>query len=282
MLWLTPPFYRYERQVAKDEDDELRRELDKELPNLKMMLAGHSATHTAKDTTDKADTSTPLGINKDQFVSDFDRRLKQLVHDRRSQPTNRTKTEEEKAQEESERLKELEEKRLKRMRGESVSDDSSDDDDKDKEKDGQEESAIQFFPAEEEEDWGLGSGIKAKKYAADFSDEDSFIIDDDLVASGSDLEPVDSDFDDEEDEDLSGNDQGQDEDEESDDEFTKGLLTEEEARSSVFAKGGPGGIANGAPGPADELPYSFPCPQNYDEFVTLAGQYPVDKLPTIV
>ncbi|KAL2757476.1 hypothetical protein ACRALDRAFT_1074512 [Sodiomyces alcalophilus JCM 7366] len=273
--------YKYERQVAKDEDDELRRELDKDLRNLQMMLAGRSATHTEKDTSAEADTVTPLGINKGQFISDFDRRLKQLVHDRRSKPTNRTKTEEEIVQEESERLKELEEKRLKRMRGESVSDDSSDDDEEEGEggKHGQEKSAVQFFPTEEEEDWGLGSGVKAKQSAADFPDEDSFIIDDDLVASGSDLEPVDSDFDDEEDEDLSGPEHA---DDESDDEFTKGLLTEEEARSSVFAKGGSGGATNGAPGSADELPYSFPCPQDYDEFVALVRQYPVDKIPTIV
>ncbi|ROT37309.1 Nop14-like protein [Sodiomyces alkalinus F11] len=278
--------YKYERQVAKDEDDDLRRELDKDLPSLQMMLYGRGSTHAGKDNGDKTDTNiTPLGINKDEFISDFDRRLKQLVHDRRSKPTNRTKTEEEKAQEESERLKELEEKRLKRMRGESVSDDSSDEDEKQREgKNGQEESAFQFFSTEEEEeDWGLGRGIKAKKSAAEFSDEDSFIIDDDLVASGSDLEPADSDFEDDDDEDLSDDEQAQDGDEESDDEFTKGLLTEEEARSSVFAKGGGSGSAtNGATGSADELPYSFPCPQTYDELVALAGQYPIDTLPTIV
>lgn len=251
-----------------------------------MLLAGRGtrgAPNNAAD--DKTNGAETLALEKKKVTSDFDRRLKQLVHDRRSQPTNRTKTDEEMVQEESERLKELEEKRLKRMRGESVSDDDSSGEDEEADRDAQAEPAFQFLPTEQEEDWGLGVGIKSKSKhsAGDLPDEDSFVIDDDLVASGSDLEPIDSDAeeeeDEEDDEDMSGSEQEQDDGDESDDEFTKGLLTEEEAKSSVFLKGT---VARDAVSSKDELPYSFPCPQTHEELAALAQKYPIEKLPTIM
>ena len=50
--------------------------------------------------------------------SDYDQSVRQMTLDKRAAPTNKTMTEEEKAEAEASRLKELETKRLKRMRGE--------------------------------------------------------------------------------------------------------------------------------------------------------------------
>ncbi|KAF6841227.1 nop14-like family protein [Colletotrichum plurivorum] len=263
--------HKYERQVAKDEDDDLRMELDKELPNLHALLLSRNGAASKTDESGKL----IAGVDRATFDKEFDLRLKKLVQDRRAAPTERTKTDEEIAEQESKRLKELEEKRLKRMRGEPISDDEDEDEDEEM-ADQPEEPAFQFInPEEEDEDFGLGKGIKTRPTATQlgFDDEDDFIIEDDLVASGSDLEPITDD--EEEDSDEEG---GEAEDDSEDDEFTKGLLNEEEAKSSVFASASAGAKA----GADDELPFTFPCPQSYEELVALVQKYPSDKLPTIV
>ncbi|GKT42179.1 putative nucleosome assembly protein [Colletotrichum spaethianum] len=249
--------HKYERQVAKDEDEDLRMELDKELPNLHALLMSHGKSDAQK----KEEASKLIaGVDKTTFDKEFDLRLKKLVQDRRAAPTERTKTDEEMAAEESKRLKELEEKRLKRMRGESVSDDE--DSDEEMEDQAAEEPAFQFIPEEEDEDFGLGKGIKTKTRPTatelGFDDEDDFLIEDDLIASGSDLEPIESE---EEESDEEEEYQG---DDSEDDEFTKGLLNEEETKSSLFTNaGGKGG-------------------KSYEELLALSQKYPSDKLPTIV
>ncbi|CRK19365.1 hypothetical protein BN1708_012615 [Verticillium longisporum] len=271
--------YKYERQVAKDEDEELRGQLDKELPELQMLLAARVRKNVPKD--DKP-PQLVAGMEKSAFDKDFDRRLKQLILDKRSKPTERTKTDEEKAEEEVERLKKLESDRQKRMRGESVSDDDNESEDDKMDEEPVEEPAFQFFTEDPEEDFGLGKGVQASKGrskgrpSADElgGDEDDFFIDDDLVASGSDLDIAESDL--EEETDLSGDEQ--EEADESDDEFTKGLLNESETRSNIFTTGAQ---ADGKVD-ASDLPYTFPCPDTVSDFVVLAKQYPIDKLPTIV
>ncbi|TEA22759.1 putative nucleolar complex protein 14 [Colletotrichum sidae] len=264
--------HKYERQVAKDEDEELRLQLDKELPNLHALLSGRGKA-------EKANANEPskliAGVDRETFNKDFDLRLKKLVQDRRAAPTERTKTDEEIAEQESKRLKELEEKRLKRMRGESVSDSGEEEEEDDEDEEMEDRPDFEFIPEEEDEDFGLGKGLKARPTATElgFDDEDDFIIDDDLVASGSDLELVS-----EEEEDSDEEAEGEGEDDDEDDEFTKGLLNEEEVKSSVFAKGATGEL-EGADG---DLPFTFPCPQSYEELHALAQKYPSDKLPTIV
>ncbi|KAK2065826.1 Nop14-like family protein [Colletotrichum caudatum] len=264
--------HKYERQVAKDEDEDLRMELDKELPNLHALLTSHGKSDAQK----KEEANRLIaGVDKATFEKEFDLRLKKLVQDRRAAPTERTKTDEEMAAEESKRLKELEEKRLKRMRGESVSDDESSDEEM--EDQALQEPAFQFIPEEEDEDFGLGKGIKTKTRPTatelGFDDEDDFLIEDDLIASGSDLEPIESE---EEESDEEQEYQG---DDSEDDEFTKGLLTEEETKSSLFVNAGGKG---GQEVDSSDLPYTFPCPQSFEELLALSRKYPSEKLPTIV
>ncbi|KAM6539533.1 nucleolar complex protein 14 [Fusarium falciforme] len=262
--------HKYERQAAKDQDDDLRAELDKELPNLHALLSqGRQGTKA------QAAVSTIAGVDRDAFEKNFDLQVKKLAQDKRAQPADRTKTDEEKAEEESKRLKELEDKRQRRMRGEEVSDSEDDEADDKRKKSQQDEMDLD----EDDEDFGLGGGIRARPTATElgFDDEDDFIIDDDLVASGSDLELVDSD----EDSDMEGSDEEAD-DEDEDDEFTKGLLNEEERRNPVFEADSTTKASAIQKGDEQGLPYTFECPQSCDEFRVIIAPYPAKTFPTIV
>lgn len=264
--------HKYERQAAKEDDEELRVQLDKELSNVTMLLASTKANKRTEDPSG----NTIVGLDRDAFNKNFDLQVKKLALDARAKPADRTKTEEEIADEESTRLKELEEKRQKRMRGEEVSDSDDSGDDK---------SAPAGNGADEddedEEDFGLGDGIKAKTKPTatelGFDDEDDFIIDDDLVASGSDLELIES-GDDESD--IDSNEGEEEEDEEEDDEFTRGLLNEEEAKNPVFKATAT--TADAAGGDEHGLPFTFPCPESLEEFVDVISKYNYDNIPKIV
>ncbi|KAL6908463.1 Nop14-like protein [Trichoderma evansii] len=269
--------HKYERQAAKDDDDDLRMELDKELSSIRGLL--WSGLNGGKHQ-EHAPLSTIAGVDRDAFDRNFDIQVKKLAQDKKAQPSNRTKTDEEKVEEESNRLKKLEEKRQKRMMGEEVSDSDEDEDEKKK------ENAARRQEDDEDEDdddgFGLGHGIKTRPTATElgFDDEDDFVIDDDLVASGSDLELVESDdeLDEEEEDDSdSGNQAGGDEDD--DDEFTKGLLNELEARNPVFQAD-----FSSKEEKSDEngLPFTFSCPQSCTEFVSITKDYDPANLPKIV
>lgn len=266
--------HKFERQQAKEEDEDLRAELDQQLPDLRFLLSqGPSSKRHANG---DSQASAIAGVDREAFDKNFDLQVKKLAQDRRAQPADRTKTDEEKAEDESKRLQELEEKRQKRMRGESVSDSDESEDDKETKAGASREAEM-----DDDDDFGLGSGIKTKTRPTatelGFDDEDDFIIDDDLVASGSDLEPVDSDEDMDDDSDV-----GDDSDGDDGDEFTKGLLNEEEARNPVFEADSSAKTSALKKGDENGLPYTFPCPQSLEEFKSVVKDYPFSSWPTIV
>lgn len=67
--------------------------------------------------TDLHQTSQPSRSAKSQADVDYDTKIRELTYDRRSVPADRTKTDEELALEHTERMKRLEEDRMKRMEG---------------------------------------------------------------------------------------------------------------------------------------------------------------------
>ncbi|KAI1143441.1 Nop14-like protein [Hypoxylon sp. FL0543] len=264
-------FYKAERQAAKEADQDLREELDMELPDL------HDLLFNRKKTSDVTEIKEPesAAAAKERMERDYDMRLRQLAQDRRAQPADRTKTDEEKAQEESERLKELEAKRLKRMHGEEVSESEDEEDVADIQPEKEPINDPALFRETEEDDFGLGKGIKTRPTATElgFDDEDDFIIEDDLITSDSDLEPVESDA-------SSGEEESEIED---DDEFTKGLLNEEEAQNPVFSSRLTGvDVSTDTKEDSNGLPYTFPCPQTLDEFIEITRKAPIEHLPTVV
>lgn len=275
--------HRYERQAAKDDDEDLREELDKELPNIHELLRGIGQRPQPVSMVEipgmNPDRAALLnGTDKTNFNKEYDMQVKKLTQDKRSKPTERSKTEDERIAEESRKLQELEAKRLRRMQGAPESSD---------EEGGKEQEAEEEDLEMEEEDFGLGSGIKANSAKSSrptlaelgIEDEDDFLIEDDLVASGSDVEPSD----DESDEESCKED---DEDQDEGTEFFEGLLTEEEAKRPEFLTG-----AN-APLPELDLPedngvngdlaYTFKCPETHEDLLQVTKGVVLLDVPTVV
>ncbi|KAL2270135.1 hypothetical protein VTJ83DRAFT_2319 [Remersonia thermophila] len=280
--------HKLERQAAKEEDNELRQELDKALPELQALLFQQRPKEPSKEAGAAEPRLVIAGKDKATVDKEYDIEVKKLAVDKRAQPAERTKTEEEKAKEEAERLKELEEKRLRRMRGEAVEEseeeeeeeeeEESEEKDKKKKDDDDARDPFQAEP-EDEDEFGLGKGVKYRPTATELGldDEDDFLIDDDLVASGSDLE-FDSDGmdSDESDEEASGSESGDDE-RDDDDEFVKGILSEAVTKDAVFQapENKKGNDENG-------IPYTFPCPQSHDELLEAFQGVDVTKHPVAV
>jgi nucleolar protein 14 len=279
--------HKYERQQAKDDDEDLREELDKELPSIHALLRGIGPK--AKPTSgvdilgmnpDRAAMLT--GADKIKFDKEYDLRLRQMAQDKRSKPTERTKTEDEKVAEESRKLQQLEEKRQRRMQGEPQSSDEEDTAKKAAAVDDEDD----LFD-EDEDEFGLGAGIKARPSKKRLTmaelgvdDEDDFFIEDDLVASGSDIEGSLSE--EPSDDELSG---AEDDDDE-DTDFLQGLLTEEEAKRPEFLTGANAPIKeielpdkNGVDG---NLAYTFKCPESHEQLLQITQGIAVLDLPTVV
>src|SRR5579859_1356817 len=99
--------YKHERQQQHEEDLDEIEDLDAELGQIQGLL----------------NQITPMSRTqsiKTKEMLFYDAALREMVYDKRSKPTERTKTEAEIALEEKERLETLEKERLRRMRGEEV------------------------------------------------------------------------------------------------------------------------------------------------------------------
>ncbi len=267
--------YKYERQQAKEDDDILRAELDKGLPDLfalmrsgpmppsvnQIPLGQHSGMN--------ADRMALLdGKERSQADKEYDERLRQMAMDQRAKPTVRTLTEEEKLLQEAQRLKELEEKRLRRMRGDSE-DGKSDARDSPQKSDGDDNMSL-----EEEDTFGLGSGLLGDKRVSRLGveDEDEFVIEDHLIASGSEIDPSDAESD------LPGNESNDDDDQE----FLQGLLSKDiVGREGLSISQDLNGVSK-AHGPAGNLAFTYRCPETHLDLLDMIGNIAFEDLPTVV
>ena len=270
-------FHKYERQKAKEDDDDLGAELDLGLKDIYNLLRG-APSKANRVLTQNTSTDGPvmnpdraaLLNGKDRLEADkeYDERLRQMAFDARSKPTTRTKTDEEKLEEEAQRLKNLEEKRLARMRGE-----QQDEEDELDYGPGGDEDVAEF----DEKAAGLGKGIpvETERKVLDVEDEDEFVLDDDLVASDSDLEASEP-----EDDDTDTPIAIETSDEEK--EFVQGLLSNEDAGRAEFKTPAEPGSRSKESGEASGLPFTYQCPQTHDEFLEITESTSLQDLPTIV
>ncbi|KAL2072842.1 hypothetical protein VTL71DRAFT_12185 [Oculimacula yallundae] len=269
--------HKYERQAAKDDDEDVREELDKDMSSIHDLLRGigrkPAPVPAAVVPGMNADRAALLnGTDKIKFDKEYDRRLRQLAQDERAKPTEKSKTEDEMISERARKLQQLEAKRLRRMQGEEVSDD-------------EEKPAANGAPEDEDDEdddddeFGFGAGIKVRPSNADLGveDEDDFLIDDDLVASGSEQEDSDEDSDDDIEKEVA---------EEEDDEFVTGLLTAEEAKRPEFLTGANGPVQeielpsqNGVNG---DLAFKFICPESHVQLLEVTKGIDIQDLPTVV
>ncbi|KAI8100216.1 nucleolar protein 14 [Halteromyces radiatus] len=122
--------HKYERQMAKQEDDDIRAGLDEELKDIRALLntdkrkplpsQNQLFAKTEIENNIKAEQAAEQKdhqVEKDDDYEDYDKALRDLAFDRRAQATDRTKTEEELALEEKEKLEKAERARKRRMEG---------------------------------------------------------------------------------------------------------------------------------------------------------------------
>lgn len=268
-------FHKAERQQIKEDDADLRDELDKGLPDLFDILRGVKPPpepEPAKDDTASMNPDRAALLEGRNPEKEYDQRLKQLTFDKRSQPTDRTKTAEEKIAEEAERLKKLEEDRVRRMRGEQESESEEEDED---ESGGEEDSEEESIP-DDAKAFGLQQPTGQTTTLPDtgVEDEDDFIIDDDLVETRSDvsLSVGESDIEDEEASDEESAEEGDDEE----DELINGLTLPDGKAGSTSA------ASDGAQGADGKLAFTYPCPEDHESFLETIEDVPVEDLPTVV
>lgn len=119
--------HKQDRQMQKQEDEELAREVDEELDEIRGLLQPAKKTLRELAEERKANDSLPpirrFADGRFADEEEYDRFVKELQYEKRARPTDRTKTEEETALEEKKKLEDMEQERLKRMRGETIEED---------------------------------------------------------------------------------------------------------------------------------------------------------------
>ena len=267
--------YKYERQQAKEDDDELRAELDRGLPEFYEALQKQPLPTkqpqlrgtVSEDPRMNPDRAALLKGKDKDTDQEYNERVRQMAMDVRSKPADRTKTEEEKATEEAERLKVLERKRLKRMRGEPESSDEEDDVEP-LEKEDEDLDDAQLF--------GLGQGNSedARHRELDVEDEDEFVLDEDLIATDSGAEMV------TDEEDYKPHNTLDAAESDGDDDFINGLVLPQEL-SSQRDQELTNGIGSKKP-LQGTLAFTYPCPQTRDQLLAITESANINDLPTIV
>ena len=260
--------HKYERQKAKGEDDDLRDQLDAELSGIQKLMRRSQPSHNEVLA---PESEEPQAANRNATDltarghglqdKEYDERVRQMALDARSKPTERTKTDEEKAAEEAERLKYQEQQRIRRMRGEP---NEMDDD-----------AAIERGPDDDLQDDeldGLGAGLRTVEISQrplGVDDEDDFILDPDLVASGSELDYQDNDG------------------------FSDASGTSDESSDSYEDLDGVDDVVEPTPqnlpdgsakinGLRDGLPFTYPCPKTHQELLEISNQSSMYSLPTVI
>lgn len=227
-------FYKHERQMARMEDQNEIEKLDEKdaFDELIGELRG-AGSFGAKKALDVAD--------KDE---EYEQQVRMFAFDRRAQPSDRTKTEDEIAKEKADKLQKLERKRLARMNGDEVSetDDSSSDESEQEDEREQPEYGDHDDEINDAEAFGLSSNKINKKKGDDSEEEDD------------------------DNEDIAGN-------YAIDEEFHE-LGSEEETTIRETTK--PKSKSSAA------TAYTFECPEDVSDLVEIFSQYPVSEHPVIV
>ncbi|KAJ1895101.1 nucleolar complex protein 14, partial [Coemansia sp. IMI 209127] len=249
--------HKYERQMAKEEDDGLRRELDDDFESVRALLFASSGDDKPmQKAVEGEDNATSNNSNVDKS---YDAHVREMVYEQRARPQNRLKTEEENAREEMERLERAERHRQRRMDG--VPSDSEPESDSDgdelaaykaKQKRlpvaddlGDDFAKAQSDGEDDSEDVDLGGGLAAAGQSG--SDNDSGASDDDN----------DSDISDDDNEEV------------------------EEPRAAL-AKRTMAATGSTVSKKDTELPYTFDAPSDYDAWVLLVGKYSLEQQLVVI
>jgi len=249
--------------MEKDSADNVRHELDDQFAALRELIYApdlqSSIDGTAKSPTAGKDDKEPpekLGAVTDTFtikllppVDDYDHRVRELAFDKRAKPKDRTKTDEELALEAKEALEGAERKRRRRMLGLPESD-SEDETRKGKRKRGPDDLDDDFDQdLGEYEDLGVGlEGGPLREEEGDDGGGDSEL---EFSEEASEVDSQDESLGDEDEE------EGDDDDDEGEEQIDDLVPSMQTVR--VKSKGKK----------KEELPFTFPCPENHGEFLEI-------------
>lgn len=266
--------YKAERQAAKEDDDDLRAELNKGMSEFYEALRGHKPPEKqlpsppiteTEPHMDPARAAMLAGKSRQDAEKEYEANLRALKLEARSKPSVRTKTDEEKAAEEAARLEELERKRMRRMKGEA---ESSEDEAEQETEPGPDED----FEEDDAEAFGLSAPEPIPRRELDVEDEDEFMLEDDLIATDSEAEMAS--------EQDAGDSESEDElEDDGDDDFINGLVLPPAPKTTQTKTGNKASLKASL---SDDLAYTFPCPQTHDELLAVVKDSKITDLPTIV
>ncbi|CAO3633792.1 unnamed protein product [Cunninghamella blakesleeana] len=287
--------HKYERQMAKQEDDDIRADLDEELNDIRSLLdtnkrkplpSQSNLFARAENEKKLLDEEEDNKKKVDDSYEDYDKALRELAFDRRAQATDRTKTEEEIALEEKEKLEKAERARKRRMEG--LDSESEDEDHKHHHNKKQRKKAgapqgddlddDYYEELEEEESKKLGTGltledIQSGKYSLDDdlddgeeseeeSEESEESEEEDDDDEESDIDDLEGDevphFDEDEDMNILGQD-------------GKIVKSSNKKSSKVSTKESSG-----------EIPYTFECPLTHGEFLSIMEGLKAEDALTVI
>ncbi|KAI7870935.1 nucleolar protein 14 [Spinellus fusiger] len=285
--------HKHERQNAKQEDEAMRQDLDEELDDIRSLL---STKPSARKPLPSQNLMFAKVIFKekeeDNSYDDYDKALRDLANDKRARATDRTKTEEETALEEKQKLEKAERARKRRMEGL----DSEDEDEGHKGKKRKRKSAPQgdeleddyLAELEDEAEERLGKGLTLEDIqngmGLDFDEENE---------SGEDESGEDESGEDESGEDESG----EDEDEETDNEdlesgeeegSNSGAPILEDDEDDMNEIGSSGTLKKNRKSSTKasttekrEIPFTFKCPTSHNKFLEILEELSVEDVITV-
>lgn len=258
--------------MEKEQEENIRHQLDNDFATLRDLLftdpsltgsntiaLGKSREREGKATELDADILSSVPEAQD---ADYDQHVRELAFDKRSKPKDRTKTEEELALEEKEALEKAEQQRRKRMLG--LEDSGSEDGgtSRKKRQHGADDLDDDFFDDEGNEWNGLGVGLGTSTGK--------------VSEKGSDQETEDQS--DEEDGESGGESEEDHEQYDLYDEEEDGSQSEGGEQEKLTTKPRLG-VSSSA---TKELPYTFPAPEDHEEFLEIIDGVEDEDVPVIV
>jgi nucleolar protein 14 len=200
---------------------------------------------------------------------DYDHLVRELVFDKRSQPKDRTKTEEEIAQDEKEALEKAERARLRRMMGEE-DEETDEEGGRRKRPRGGDDLDDDFIGDDKDEGWaGIGTGLQVSGAPQASDDEDG-------------TEHTDPEQDEEDQESGSG---AEDEDGNQSNYEDESDGSEEQVQTPLESTRKPEGRSKSLtslPKNPKELPFTFPCPSSHDEFLEISEGVDRTDIGTVI
>jgi nucleolar protein 14 len=271
--------------VSRQQDDDLRHELDNELDSIRGLLFAEDTSTlipleaaTLRNKPPELPVSDPSSSAGDTAIlrppnatrdQAFDQYVRELAFDKRAKPKDRAKTEEELALEEKERLEKAERRRVRRMEGL---------DDYDSEEEGtQKLKRAQHRGGDDLEDDFMNDGELAglgKGLTEDDASDNEEGVDVEGSEGETDEDEAEAEGEGSSEDNSEGDEEGAEEENMEDENFD---VEEGEHEDLVTSRRKP------SKKPLDkELPYTFDCPESHDDFLEITEGIKDSDIPTVI